>query len=275
MIFVSFNVSLKSDGSFTDSLNSSLEKARFWILSNHKTILENPNIALLRMLDESSRMNKDSSISEIVNTLMRAPSKPDCWKALIDPNRPVNQKELYETAGIEVIDNQWTLFAIGKGNINITPEELGIFDGNRWKERQLNHQLWALVHLRERTKPDDKLKSLIEHLTDRIEKGLASDKAIVDIYIQKIAFVLRAGFPEKIRRRWIERIISNQSDDGGWNDKWLCFNSGRKPVFGDSPTNQHATIQAYWLLCQVKYKYPEYFGVPKENKADRNQFGFK
>jgi hypothetical protein len=269
LILIGNNVSLKSDKTFTDSLNNSLEQARLWILSNRKTILGNPNIALLRMLDECNRLNQDSSIAEIVSSFMSGPAKPDCWKAFIDPNRPINQKELYETANNEYIDNKWALYAISKGNINITPEQFGLFDGRRWKERMLTHQLWALIHLRERTKTDDKLNSLINHLTDRLKKDLAFDTAVVDIYIQKIAFVLRAGFPEKIRRRWIEKVIAGQSNDGGWDDKWFCFSSGKRPVFRSLPTNQHATIQAFWLLCQVKYKYPEYFGVPKEKNAGK------
>jgi hypothetical protein len=91
-----------------------------------------------------------------------------------------------------------------------------------------------------------------------------SGRRFVDIYIQKIAFVLYAGYPEKIRRRWVERVTANQRTDGGWNDRWLCFDSRKRPVFSlkQSSSDQHATVQALWLLCQVKYRYPEYFGLP-------------
>jgi len=267
LVLVWDNVSLKSDRSFTNSLDKSLERARLWILSNRRTVLGSPNIALLKMLDECNQLNKDSQIEEIVNTFMLTPASPDCWKALIDPNRPVNQKELFETADSERIDNKWTLYAISSQNFNVTPEQLGLFDGSRWKKRQLNHQLWGLIHLRERTKTDENTERLVNHLTNRLKKELTFDTAVVDVYIQKIAFTLRAGFPEKIRRRWIERVIADQSKDGGWNDQWFWYQSGRRPALKSLPSNQHATIQAYWLLCQVKYKYPDYFGVPKEKES--------
>jgi hypothetical protein len=66
-----------------------------------------------------------------------------------------------------------------------------------------------------------------------------------------------------IRRRWVERIIANQMPDGGWNDRWFCFDSGRRPVFGFArpPSDQHATIQAVMALYLVKYPYAEQFGV--------------
>ena len=94
----------------------------------------------------------------------------------------------------------------------------------------------------------------------------------MDIYIQKVTFVLRAGHPEKIRRRWIERIIENQREDGGWNDRWFCFTSGRRPVF-KAPvplSDQHATLQAITALYMVRYKYPEYYGLKKQISENEN-----
>jgi len=267
LVLVWDNVSLKSDRSFTNSLDKSLERARLWILSNRRTVLGSPNIALLKMLDECNQLNKDSQIEEIVNTFMLTPASPDCWKALIDPNHFINSRELNETFKDANIDSKWVLHIISKENLDTSLEKLGLFDAGRWKKRQLNNQLWALIHLRERTKNDSKIDRLVNHLTDRLKKELTFDTAVVDIYIQKIAFTLRAGFPEKIRRRWIERVIADQSKDGGWNDQWFWYRSGRRPALKSLPSNQHATIQAYWLLCQVKYKYPDYFGVPKEKES--------
>jgi hypothetical protein len=271
LVLIWDNVSLKSDRSFTDSLDKSLKQARLWILSNRSAVLGRPNAALLRMLDECSRLNKDSQIEEIVNTFMLTPLSPDCWKALIDPNRPVNSRELNETFKDASIDNKWVLCVISKENLDTSLEKLGLFDGSRWKKRLLTHQLWALTHLRERMKNDSKIDRLVNHLTDRLKKELTFDTAVVDIYIQKIAFTLRAGFPEKIRRRWIERVIADQSKDGGWNDQWFWYQSGRRPVLKSLPSNQHTTIQAYWLLCQVKYEYPDYFGVLKEKDKSKTE----
>ncbi len=260
------NISIKSDESFSNSLDESIDAAVAWVLLNKKAILETPNAALLKMLDECDKMHKTDSLKKIVNSFMFIPSKPDCWKALIDPNRPINQTEFSNTIEKENIDNKWILYAIGKEKTDITPEQIGLFNYNKWKGRKLTHQLWAIIHLRERSLSNDNIERLIEHLSNRIVKQLNSDIAVVDIYIQRIAFVLRAGHPDKIRRRWIERVIENQDMDGGWNDQWLCFTSGRRPVLKSKPTNPHTTIQALWLLYQVKYKYPEHFGMEKNKK---------
>ena len=139
------------------------------------------------------------------------------------------------------------------------------FDGDRWQQRQLTHQLWALVHLRKNTEDTARIDRLIEHICDRLTGQLVYEPAVVDIYIQKIAFVLFAGHPDKIKRRWLERVIENQGQDGGWNDRWFCFSSRRKPHpnLKEPPSDQHATVQGLWLLYQVKYRYPNEFGLSR------------
>jgi hypothetical protein len=262
------NISLQNNKDFSASLDKSIRQAVVWISKGEGAILKSPNIPLLKMLDECDKMHPTAEFLGIIKKLMSKQTRPRCWKALIDPNWPIDQKELYETANNENIDNKWILYAISRGNFNATAEQLGLLDGSRWKGRLLTHQLWALIHLRERTKTDDKIENLINYLTDRLEKELTFNTAVVDIYIQKASFVLRAGYPEKVRRRWIERIIENQHNDGGWNDKWFCFGSRWRSslrLYKHKPTDSHATIQALWLLYQVKYCYPEYFGLIRED----------
>ncbi|MHC4156757.1 MAG: hypothetical protein ACYST6_17825 [Planctomycetota bacterium] len=139
-----------------------------------------------------------------------------------------------------------------------------MFDPERWQQRKLTHQLDALLMLSKTTGPSEDLDKLIEHLCHRLSRQLTYDIAVVDIYIQKVTFILRAGFPQEIRRRWVERIIANQLPDGGWNDRWLCLTSdSNKPIFAlhQPASDQHATLQALTMLYLVRYKYPEHFGL--------------
>jgi len=263
------NISLRDNKAFSVSLDKSISEAVVWISKRESAILNNPNIALLKMLDECDKLHSTAEFSEIIKKFMLKEAHPRCWKALIDPNRPVDKTELNETIKQEYIDNKWTLYAISPNKADITAEQLGLFDYHRWQGRQLTHQLWSLIHLRDRTGEKASLDKLIEHLCKRITKELCFNVAVVDIYIQKIAFVLGAGHPRKIRRRWIERVIENQHNDGGWNDRWFCFGSNWRSSLGlykHKPTDAHATIQAVWLLYQVKYRYPEYFGVKQEDQ---------
>jgi hypothetical protein len=265
------NVSLQNDNTFSVSLDKSIGEAIVWVSKNEYSILESPNIALLKMLDDCDKMHPTAEFSEMIKKFMLREARPKCWKALIDPNRPVDKAELNETIKQEDIDNQWTLYAISSGKADVTAEQLGMLDYDCWRGRQLTHQLWGLILLRERTADKTSLDKLIEHLCSRLANELYFNVAVVDIYIQRIAFVLKARHQEKIRRRWIERVIENQHNDGGWNDKWFCFGSRWRSSFRlHKPTDSHATIQALWLLYQVKYRYPEYFGFTREGEKQVN-----
>ena len=267
------NVSLMDDETFARRLESAIENGRDWVEQYQDEILNKKNIALIRMLQDADKMHSEPVYEQIVKTFMSRRLRPSCWKALIDPNWPVLPRDLNQTIEREYTDNKWILYTLAPEKAKITPEQMGLFDPDRWQGRQLTHQLWALIHLRERHGGDKKLDELIEHLCDRIGGSLRFDVAVVDMYIQKVAFVLKAGLPEKINRRWIERIITDQRSDGGWNDKWFVFTSRRRPSLSprQPPSDQHPTAQALWLLYQVKYRYPEEFGLAEQPAGDRRK----
>ncbi len=157
-----------------------------------------------------------------------------------------------------MIDNRWLLYSFAPDQAELDAEDLeGLFDADRWHGRKLTHQLISLTRLHEDGGAPPGSEETIAKLCRRLAGQLRLDIAVVDIYIQKIAFVLDAGHGEMINRRWVERVIENQRPDGGWNDRWLrVFTSYRRPALdlADPPSNQHATIQALWLLYQVKYR---------------------
>ncbi len=254
------NISFKSDKAFERSLDNAIENAIGWI-DNHQEHLvrKQPNMALLRMIKECDKMSPNPLFEKILEDYMALNSRPFCWRAVLDPNWPVDRLEVNITLKKENIDNQWVLFAVAPDKVEMNAEQLQIFDPDKWHGRQLTHQLSALVQYKEYGGDYEKLDELIEHLCGRIAKQLTYKMPVTDIYIQRVTFILRAGQPEKIRRKWIERIITHQRDDGGWNDQWFCFRSRKKPVFEKMPTHRHPTVQALWLMYLVKYKYHNAF----------------
>ena len=245
------NVSLASDEAFARRLNAAIGKGLAWTQVHKETILKRRNVALIKMLTEIESLRATPVFSDIVSSFMATPSRPRCWKRLVDPNWPVDEIELNIAIKKEYIDNKWVLYAMAPDKVKITPEEMDLFNPERWQGRKLTHQLDALLLLRKTKGATRELDDLIEHLCNRLSSELIFDVAVVDIYIQKVTFVLRAGFPKKIRRRWVERIIANQLDDGGWNDRWFWFTSdSKRPVFGfvRPPSTQHATVQAMAAL---------------------------
>lgn len=246
------NVSPADDETFARRLETAIENGRGWVQQHRDEILDRGNIALMRMLQDANSMHPEPLYDEIVKTFLAGMPAASCWRVLLEPEHLVLPWDLNRNIEREFIDNKWILYALAPEKAKVTAEEIKLFDADRWQRRKLTHQLWALIHLRQRHGGDKKLDGLIEHLCDRISWSQRFDIAVVDIYIQKVAFILMAGFPEKINRRWIERIITNQRTDVGWNDKWFVFRSRRRPSFSlrQPPSNQHASIQAVWMLYQ-------------------------
>jgi len=145
------NISLSSDKAFADSLNTAIDEAVTWVVLNESEVLSWGNVALLKMLYDCDQMCSNFAFSRPVNSFMSRDVRPSCWKALIDPDWPVQQLELNATIKQEIIDNKWILYAIAAEKADVTPEQIGLFDRDRWQRRQLTHQLWALIHLSERT----------------------------------------------------------------------------------------------------------------------------
>jgi hypothetical protein len=264
------NVSLTTDKNFARRIDNSIELANAWVVQNKDAICSRSNIPLVRMLQLCNEHKPNKTFSEIVKYFLDKPlnTPGGIWIRELDKTRPINPYILNRMIKKEIIDYKWMLYAFEPDAADITPAEMDLFSRDKWQQRQLTHQLHALLYIKNTRGADQQLEELIEHLCDRITDSLVFDIAVVDLYFQKVAFILMAGFPEKINRRWIERIMDSQLPDGGWNDRWLCFTSNRRPVFNTKtpPSNQHAMIQAMMALYLVRYEYPEHFGLEKTLK---------
>ncbi len=260
------NLDFWSDAAFARQLDSAINKADNWVKDNRTDILEGRNVALIAMLRDCNDLKENKMFNSIVTTFLSIPVRHPsrCLNRIVDPNLSITERELNTTFDSLALDYKWICYAIAPDKNMFDAEKLGLFDGQRWHRRQLTHQLLSLVMLRNRQGADERLNKLIEELCDRTKTDMTFCLPVVDIYIQRVAFVLQAEFPQKIRRRWIERIINEQQSDGGWNDRWLCFTTPRKELvfnFDETPSDQHATVQAVFALYLVKYRYPEQFGL--------------
>ena len=261
LMLVNNNVSLASNEAFASQVDAAIESAEKWVEKHKEDIVKGGNIGLLKMLSECDKLKSNPVFKDITESFMKARIKPECWKRLIDPNWPVNELELNRAIKEEVLDNKWILYAMAPDKAKIAPEDMLLFEPDRWSGRKLSHQLDALTTLRQTKGSTEQLNKLIEHLCNRVSNELFFD--VLKIDIGQIGFILRASFPEKIRRRWIERIIFNQLPDGGWNNRRSCCVWGRRSMFGFylPSGNQHDTVLALTVLYLVKYQYPEHFGL--------------
>ncbi len=259
------NVSLMTDETFARRVDDSIDRAMQWVGEHKWDIASSRNVAMYMLLQECQELHDEPLLAELVKRSLRSHIAPACWRRVLDRAHPVDPAELNRTIQAERIDNRWMLYAIAPEHAELATEDLvGLYDTRRWKGRQLTHQLMALIRLRENMGGAAEAEVTAEQLSRRLSSELARDLAVVDLYIQKVAVVLDAGHEQMVRRRWVERVIENQRDDGGWNDRWCrVFTSFRRPAIDlrDPPSNQHATIQALWLLYLVKYRYPDRFGL--------------
>lgn len=257
------NVSLMTDGRFARRLDAAIAEATEWVRTHEDQITANHNLALFMMLQDCHALQPEPLFPELVQRVLTEQDVPDGWRKLLRPGREMDQQRLNTRLPLEPRDNRWMLYAIAPHLVVLTDEDLaGLYDPDRWTGRPLTHQLLALTQLRHSGAASERSEALIDRLCRRITGQLRWDLAVVDLYIQKVAFVLWAGHADMVNRRWVERVIDNQAADGGWNDRWCrVFRSRRRPAldFADPPSDDHATIQALWLLYQVRYRYPEQF----------------
>lgn len=260
------NLDFWSDAAFSSRLDSAINKADNWIQNNKGDILEVRNAALIAMLRECSNLKENKTFDMIVTSFLNKPTlhPSRCMNREIDPNWPVVEWELNQTIDNAALDYKWIYYCMAPDKAKFDAEKSGLFDGQRWNRRYLTHQLFALTMLKNRQGTNERLNKIIKELCERTKTDMTFCLPVVDIYIQRAAFVLQAGYPQKIRRRWIEQIINEQESDGGWNDRWFCFTTPRRQLvfnFDKTPSDQHATVQAIFALYLVKYRYPEQFGL--------------
>ena len=125
VLIIAFNsCSLWSDRKFSNKLDKAIEKAADWVHNNEAEILRVKNVALIKMLQDCDALYPAGNFAVICDKFMAAPAEPACWKALIDPNFPVQKWELNQTIKNESIDNKWILYAIAPDKADITPEQM-------------------------------------------------------------------------------------------------------------------------------------------------------
>ena len=252
-----------SEAAFADAVARAVERGRGWVRQHPDLLLrQNRNAALFCMLQEMDRLHPTPAFRELVAQCMAEPASPGFWMRLLNPNRRVRAGPMNRALRETTLGNRWLIYALNPEGVRLTPvEERTLFDSERSKRRQLAHQLWAVWQLRRVSGDPRATDRLITRLSERITGESAVDIRVHDLYCERVTFVLMAGHPEMINRRWVERIIENQEQDGGWNDQWYGFSS--TPQWGDNPdSNEHTTLLALWALYQVQYGYPEAFGLP-------------
>ncbi len=257
-----FSLSGKSRAGFEAQLDGAMARATDWIVANPRAVENNPS--LMYMVSDMAKMSGDPRLRDFVSgydayLIMIAAPKPvnAVWHRFANPDAHVPLLPAYDlrNEGLEV---RWDAYAVAPDKVELSYEERSdMFSPTKYYWGARHHQLLALVMYRNFNGGSPDLNQTIDYLSEKIARDAHYDFRVSDSYIQRTAFILAAGRPDLIRRRWVERILDNQTADGSWAYCWYGWCRGVFE-FGAPPYPAHTTVQAAWALYMLKYRYPRW-----------------
>ncbi len=257
-VYNNASFSSATQDAFRVALANAIYLGTEWSRDNGRALLAAPNPALFYMISDMAGLSDNAVLSRLSAAYLRQPDN-SLWRRLSDPKRTAEAPSAEEVARLQDYQ-QWILYALDPANVALPRQEIDrLFEPDMHISGSLTHQLFALMVYREFQGSTEQLDGLIDHLCERIAREAFVDFRVSDLYLQRVAFLLAAGRPDLVKRRWVERILANQRDDGGWTYPWYYWGPGlfRFQTHVPSPT-AHPTIQGLWTLYQLRYRYPDW-----------------
>ncbi len=257
-----------------ERIAQSYEHGVSWLLNHRQDILREPNTALWWMLRESARVSGDVRIQSLVDEFLKNFDVVDSysiWQAYFHP-RAFRNAVFSPSEYTSLVDyQQHFLYALTCSN-QLASEPLIRTQNNNpdfcWHGARavrpacVTHQLMAYEMIRRRGCYVENLDSKISILQNTIEKQLTYDPRVVDVYIQRVLMLVDSGARERIKPRWLERVLDAQLEDGGWSDmqplipagggKYVGFDA-RAVKIATPISNFHATAQGVLLMTLLRH----------------------
>lgn len=124
------------------------------------------------------------------------------------------------------------------------------------------HQLMGIHFMRQRAcQGANHTAALFQALQDRIVLEATWDFRLVDPYVQKVLMLAESGAADRIKPRWLRRILDAQRPDGGWDDFEVLVSLGSQRALGWSggsvrtrlpQSNFHTTAQGLYLMSLLE-----------------------
>jgi 4-amino-4-deoxy-L-arabinose transferase-like glycosyltransferase len=248
---------------FSSQLNHAIEASTQWMLQ-HPEI--QGNSALMFMVGDMQEMSGDPRLRSYVESYLagkrvRVPGEPITWyhARMADPRTPVPSLLVADQGNIGWQD-RWNAYATAPNRVELTAaDHADMFSATKysWGTR-LHIQLLALDIYRRFNGPSPELDRAINPVSEGATRDAYWDFRVSDSYYQRSAFILGAGRPDLVRRRWIERILDYQRPDGSWAYCWYGWCRGIFEFKFEDYGPDHSTVQAAWALYMLKYRYPQW-----------------
>ena len=260
VLLVNNNVSFHrtSPDDFVRQLDTATHRGTRWLVVNRRWIDSLSNVFLFYMINDMAEISGDPAPRQIAGDYLELSPKKYFWRRLIDGNE--NGPLAFSSNALDSRCDycRWIAYGVAPHEVQLTSiDRSNMFSPTRYVWGSRTHQLLSLLIYRQRNGSSPELDRLIDHLCEGIAREESWDVRVSDLYLQRVAFILAAGRPDLIKRRWVERILDSQQADGGWMESWHGWGPGLFQFYGTSKlTHPHPSVQGVWLLYLLKYRYP-------------------
>jgi len=255
-----------SRAEFLGRLDNAITASREWVLTvgdpsivliNDESAALMQNAPLMHMVAECARASGDQRLQHLAALYFSVNAYPYWLGRLVDPNcRFERVNYLWSAEDYE----PWFAHAVAPTEYPLSAEALAnMFSPDKYRTGSATHQLLALYLYRNHNGATPDLDRVIRHISMRIASEASIDFRVTDLYLQRIAFLLAAGQPDLVKRRWVERALNAQQPDGGWSYSWYGWQP--KPYrfrFVQESSTSHPTAQGMWMVYMLKYRYPQW-----------------
>ncbi len=252
------SVSSVSEALFKSRLDHTMALSMEWFEADAENMMKAPNAALFHMIADMAELSDNNRLNNIIMQY-KARAERSIWRRLIDKKASVLIPDRQLLDRLEDYQ-RWIAYAIEPIRTPVTEDEkISMFAPDTHYWGSLTHQLFSLYLYRKYQGASTALEELTDHLCERIAFEAACDIRVTDLYLQRIAFILAAGRDDLIKKKWVERLMAHQQDNGGWLPGWYGWGPELfKFTFKKKKTTPHTSVQGMWVLWMIKYRYPEW-----------------
>ena len=229
-----------------------------WMATRRMEIAyDEPNTALLYMVHDMADLSREPRLRQII-TLYLATTTPYSFRGLVDEKSEFVLPSRKVLARLDDYQ-RWLLHACGPSHFPLQKDDrASMLSPTEHHGLSLTHQLFAICVLRQRRILDKDSDALVDTLCERVAAEAVWALRVTDLYIQRVAVLLMAGRPDLVKRKWVERILAWQQENGGWKYTSYSWSPRLEIDLRHPEPNAHTTIQGVWVAHMLKYRYRQW-----------------
>jgi hypothetical protein len=258
-----YSIGRMSRAEFRQRLDRSIDDATNWLVA-HPEMFGNP--ALMFMVADMEHLSGDVRLRRVLEEYRRSQfvsnqrsTLSHVWPRMVDSQAPVPLVDARGMPTGDIAELLWLAHAIAPDRVLInSSQRANMFSPTKYFWGRRVHQLFALGAYRHYNGSSPELEATLDHLAKKVARDARFDLRVNDTYPQRCAFLLGAGRPDLVRRRWIERVLAYQHGDGHWSYCWFGWCKGIIDFSRQDPDPSYTTVQAAWALYMLKHRFPQW-----------------